>query len=477
MARQILLEMMTLCSRASSLGLLLFGACADPLAGLPSGDPVERGAAKCGTYGSSCEASGECACRADERCTVIRAVDGTRSYACVTSEARCPDGGVCEPVAPPCVDGGLCAPDAQPCLGMDACEAPPEACSEGVCVGSEDPCGGQGVCDQPPQVCAVPGQCCRTDADCVDAEGTEIAVCVGGLCDYPCGTGLRRCRETGECIPKDGCCADAECKPLAAHDGASCVQARCEFTLSEGWVATGADHNGNREWAELEINGERVRMVYIESGTFVMGSPAAEEGRADNEVLHEVTLTRPYWLAVTETTQALWTAVTGSTPSQRPAPDHPIEWITFPEVEGFIAQVNERVPGAAVRLPTEAEWEYACRAGSTEARYGELDAIAWYADNAGLMTHPVASKEPNAWGLYDMLGNVVEWCADSYVERLEGPTMDPVGTGDGGPVGRGGGMGEGYSAAKTRAAVRFPFGANNARAFDYGFRLAREHKP
>ena len=111
------------------------------------------------------------------------------------------------------------------------------------------------------------------------------------------------------------------------------------------------------------------------------------------------------------------------------------------------------MPGLELRLPTEAQWEYACRAGTETARYGELEAIAWYGDNSGGETHPMKQKAPNAWGLYDMLGNVWEWCQDWYGPYSDAPTIDPTGPREGVyRVLRGGSWG--YSARYVRAAFR-----------------------
>jgi formylglycine-generating enzyme required for sulfatase activity len=123
------------------------------------------------------------------------------------------------------------------------------------------------------------------------------------------------------------------------------------------------------------------------------------------------------------------------------------------------------------RLPTEAEWEYAARAGSSEARYASLDAIAWYSGNSGSATHPVGQLQANAWGLYDMLGNVWEWTHDWYAYEYGGAVPDPVGPSGGSyRVGRGGSWS--YDAAYVRAAYRSLYDPGN-RGGDLGFRLAR----
>ncbi len=164
------------------------------------------------------------------------------------------------------------------------------------------------------------------------------------------------------------------------------------------------------------------RMRWIPPGTFWMGSPEDEVGRFDREIQHRVELARGYWLADTPVTQALWDAVMGTNPSQFKGPSHPVELVNWDDCQEFIARLNARIKGIEARLPTEAEWEYACRAGTTTATWAgdllpgqeseppQLDRIAWYSGNANDGTHPVAQKPANPWGLYDMLGNVWEWC-------------------------------------------------------------------
>ena len=105
----------------------------------------------------------------------------------------------------------------------------------------------------------------------------------------------------------------------------------------------------------------------------------------------------------------------------------PVEQVTWKDAQAFLARLNAKTPSATYRLPTEAEWEYACRAGSSEAAYGSADEIAWYGILQAGGTHPVATKKPNAWGLHDMLGNVSEWCQDWYGPYSGEPSLDPTG--------------------------------------------------
>ena len=175
--------------------------------------------------------------------------------------------------------------------------------------------------------------------------------------------------------------------------------------------------------------------VWIPPGTFVMGSPETEGDRDPDEVQHVVTLTQGFWMSDHEVTQAEYLAVTGSNPSQyKKDPNRPVELSTWEEAASYCQKLTqmERAAGRITaqqtyRLPTEAEWEYAARAGSTAARYGDLDAIAWWRGNSGGQAHAVKQKAPNAWGLYDMIGNVAEWCSDWYGEYTTSRANDPLG--------------------------------------------------
>ena len=124
------------------------------------------------------------------------------------------------------------------------------------------------------------------------------------------------------------------------------------------------------------------RMRWIPPGTFWMGSPEGEEGRDDDEVRHRVRLTEGYWLGETPCTQELWKAVNGDNPSEFNGDEHPVEQVSWDDTQTFLQKLNALRPGLDAGLPTEAQWEYACRAGTQEARYGELEAVAWYGRNA-----------------------------------------------------------------------------------------------
>lgn len=180
-----------------------------------------------------------------------------------------------------------------------------------------------------------------------------------------------------------------------------------------------------------------LELIWVEPGTFTMGSPADEPERNKAEGPRmRVTLSKGFWLGKTEVTQAQYEAVTGSNPSSFKAvgPQAPVERVSWLDAMAFCRKLTEReraagrLPeGNTFTLPTEAQWEYAHRAGTTGAYTGEPDAIAWYDRNSGATTHPVATKAPNAWGFHDMAGNVLEWCLDWYGDYPGGDVTDPAG--------------------------------------------------
>ncbi len=169
--------------------------------------------------------------------------------------------------------------------------------------------------------------------------------------------------------------------------------------------------------------------VQIPAGEFPMGS---ENGGDDDEKpVHRVRISRAFEIGKYEVTQAQWQAVMGGNPShfKNCGGNCPVENVSWNDAQQFIRKLNALNDGYTYRLPTEAEWEYACRAGSTGDYAGNLDAMAWYDKNSGNTTHPVGQKQPNAWRLYDMHGNVWEWCEDWYGGNYyaQSPSVDPRG--------------------------------------------------
>lgn len=168
-----------------------------------------------------------------------------------------------------------------------------------------------------------------------------------------------------------------------------------------------------------------LEMIWCPRGKFLMGSPKDEAGRWPDEAQHEVRLTRGFFIGKYPVTQTQWTAVMGNNPSFFNGPARPVEYVSWHDCQAFCTRLNDQLPGHKFDLPTEAQWEYACRAGTKGPYAGELDYMAWY-DGEG--THPVGEKRPNAWGLYDMHGNVWEWCRDWYQEDLgTSAVTDPAG--------------------------------------------------
>ncbi len=183
------------------------------------------------------------------------------------------------------------------------------------------------------------------------------------------------------------------------------------------WVADwGRDSFG--AWVILRVGDVTQRLRWIPPGRFQMGSPEGEEGRfSDEGPQHEETIPSGFWMFDTPCTQALWEAVMGENPSRFKGPDRPVESVSWDQCQEFLQRLNARCTGLELKLPSEAQWEYACRAGRETPRYREdLDEIAWYWENSQGETHPVGQKAPNDWGLYDTLGNVWEWCEDVWTE-------------------------------------------------------------
>ncbi len=240
--------------------------------------------------------------------------------------------------------------------------------------------------------------------------------------------------------------------------------AKAAATPKPAWAAeAGADEVGR--WADLVVGEGRQRLRLIPAGNFWMGSAAGEPGRSADEDRHLVTLTRPFWLGDTEVAQAFFRAVAGTNPSHFQADDRPVESISWNGVQEFLAQLGGH-SGAPVRLPTEAEWEYACRAGDQAVASGER---AWTAGSTIDGTRPVGRLLANAFGLRDMQGNVLEWVEDTYGRYHRESAVDPVATGGVHRVTRGGAWNLDLSASRPAARSK----ALPVAAFFYlGFRIA-----
>lgn len=179
----------------------------------------------------------------------------------------------------------------------------------------------------------------------------------------------------------------------------------------------------------ITINGVAFKMIAIPAGTFTMGSPVTEVGRGDDEVQHQVTISEPFYISETPVTQKLWTVVMGLNPSSYTVGTNlPVHNVTPVEARKFAMELEE-ITGRPFRLPTEAQWEYACRAGTTGPRYASLSEINWRPTKDGIRPYlPVATGRPNPWGLYDMLGGGFEWCNDWYLGPYSpSPVSDPTG--------------------------------------------------
>ncbi len=177
--------------------------------------------------------------------------------------------------------------------------------------------------------------------------------------------------------------------------------------------------------------GNTIEFVTIPAGEFMMGC-APDDTTCDGpeKPRHKVRITKPFEMGRFEVTQGQYEAVMGNNPSSSPrTPDRPVIGLTYDDVTAFVTALNARNDGYTYRKPTEAEWEYAARAETTAAYYGPLNDIGWYTGNSGSQTKPVGQKQPNAWGLYDMIGNALEWCQDWWSQSYyaSSPEADPQG--------------------------------------------------
>jgi len=230
-----------------------------------------------------------------------------------------------------------------------------------------------------------------------------------------------------------------------------------------------------------------MKFVLIPAGTFMMGSPSDEPGRRPDQQQHKVTISKPFYLQTTEVTQGQWREIMGTNPSRFKdcGNDCPVDQVSWNDAQKFIGKLNQMEGTDKYRLPTEAEWEYACRAGSTTAFANgditetwcgydpNLDQMGWYCGNSDSKTHAVAQKKPNARGLYDMHGNVWEWCEDWYGDYPTGHVTDPKGPSSGTDrVFRGGSWD--HLAGYCRSAHRYRKFPDSRNYYGPGFRVARD---
>jgi formylglycine-generating enzyme required for sulfatase activity len=238
--------------------------------------------------------------------------------------------------------------------------------------------------------------------------------------------------------------------------------------------------NPTKSMAKLITNSIGMKLARIPKGTFTMGSPESEEGRySDEGPQHSVTISKDYYLGAYEVTQEQYQRIMGENPSAFKGANNPVETVSWEDAVAFCKKLSElpeeKAAGRVYRLPTEAEWEYACRAGSTSRfgfgdNYSQLGSYAWFDANSSSTTQPVGGKTSNAWGLYDMHGNVWEWCADWKGDYSTSAVTDPAGPATGSSrVLRGGSWY--YVAAICRSAYRGR-PVPSYRFHDSGFRVA-----
>ena len=221
---------------------------------------------------------------------------------------------------------------------------------------------------------------------------------------------------------------------LRAHQKSVCEacfkkSSQCRYHVSLPKPSVIIDKDGNKEYT---VNGVRFKMIAVAGGTFTMGATSEQQNpEADEKTTHTVTLS-DYYIGETEVTQELWAAVMGDNPSELTGNmQRPVEYVNWYDCQTFIQKLNE-LTGANFRLPTEAEWEYAARGGRNSRGYqysgsNNLGDVAWYYDNSSNTMHPVKTKSPNELGIYDMSGNVYEWCQDWYGDYSSSSQTNPTG--------------------------------------------------
>lgn len=256
------------------------------------------------------------------------------------------------------------------------------------------------------------------------------------------------------------------------------------FTLEDAFFASEVEPPSTITISlpNLPDGAKPLEMALIPAGTFMMGSPDTEQKRYSHEgPQHQVTITKPFYMGKYEITQAQWKAVMGNNPSTYKGNNLPVDTVSWEDCQTFIQKLNGLGQGT-FRLSTEAEWEYACRAGSTTAFYWgedssftEIANYAWYGDYPNGQTHEVGLKRPNAWGLYDMSGNLFEWCQDWYGNYSSSAQIDPTGAVSGS-----------YHVVRGCSWINYPeelrsayrsYGGPGYWGFCVGFRIVLENTP
>jgi formylglycine-generating enzyme required for sulfatase activity len=211
----------------------------------------------------------------------------------------------------------------------------------------------------------------------------------------------------------------------AKHRSRLWISLAVGLTLLVGLIAlSGCSKNSANPSAGTVVkNSSGMEFNYVPAGSFQMGSG---NGDPNEQPVHQVTFARGFYVGRSEVTQAQWQKVMGSNPSKFSScgENCPVEQVSWDDAQEFIKKLNAQNDGYQYRLPSEAEWEYACRAGTTGDYAGDLNSMAWYTVNADYKTHPVGQKQANAWGLYDMHGNVSEWVMDYQHNNYDGAPAD-----------------------------------------------------